>query len=145
MDENNELLMHIYETAKMGSYTVTTLLNKIKSKENKLKFILEKEIKEYEKYIKLTEKLLKKSGIIPKEPSLMSKIGSNIGIMKETIIDNSDSALSQMLVEGMTMGVTTIGAKINSYKKSADRATLKIAKNFVSFQEEEIDRFKTFM
>ena len=38
MDENNELLLHIYETAKMGSYTVTTLLNKIRNKENKLKF-----------------------------------------------------------------------------------------------------------
>ena len=145
MDENNELLIHIYENAKMGSYTITTLLNKIKSKENKLKFILEKEIKEYEKYIKLTEKLLKKSDITPKEPSIMAKIGSNIGIMKETIIDNSDSALAQMLIEGMTMGVTTIGAKINSYKKNADRSTLRIAKDFVSFQEEEIEKFKTFM
>ena len=145
MDENNELLLHIYETAKMGSYTVTTLLNKIKNKENKLKFILEKEVKEYERFIKLTEKLLKKSEIIPKEPSIMSKIGSNIGIMKETVIDNSDSALSQMLIEGMTMGVTTIGAKISSYKKNVSRSILRIAKDFVSFQEEEIDRFKTFI
>ncbi len=145
MDENNELLLHIYETAKMGSYTVTTLLNKIRNKENKLKFILEKEVKEYERFIKLTEKLLKKSEITPKEPSIMSKIGSNIGIMKETVIDNSDSALSQMLIEGMTMGVTTIGAKISSYKKNVDRSTLRIAKDFVSFQEEEIDRFKTFI
>lgn len=145
MDENNELLLHIYETAKMGSYTVTTLLNKIRNKENKLKFILEKEVKEYEKYIKLTEKLLKKNEIIPKEPSIMSKIGSNIGIMKETVIDNSDSALSQMLIEGMTMGVTTIGAKISSYKKNVSRSILRIAKDFVSFQEEEIDRFKTFI
>lgn len=145
MDENNELLLHIYETAKMGSYTVTTLLNKIRNKENKLKFILEKEVKEYERFIKLTEKLLKKSEIIPKEPSIMSKIGSNIGIMKETVIDNSDSALSQMLIEGMTMGVTTIGAKISSYKKNVSRSILRIAKDFVSFQEEEIDRFKTFI
>lgn len=145
MDENNELLLHIYETAKMGSYTVTTLLNKIRNKENKLKFILEKEVKEYERFIKLIEKLLKKSEIIPKEPSIMSKIGSNIGIMKETVIDNSDSALSQMLIEGMTMGVTTIGAKISSYKKNVSRSILRIAKDFVSFQEEEIDRFKTFI
>ncbi len=145
MNENNELLMHIYETAQMGSYSTTTLLNKIKNKENKLKFILEQEIKEYEKYIKTSEKILIKNEITPKEPSLMAKIGSNMGIMKETIIDNSDSALAQMLIEGMTMGVTTLTAKISSYRKNADRKILNIAKDFVSFQEEEIEKLKTFM
>lgn len=145
MNENNELLMHIYETAQMGSYSTTTLLNKIKNKENKLKFILEQEIKEYEKYIKTSEKTLIKNEITPKEPSLMAKIGSNMGIMKETIIDNSDSALAQMLIEGMTMGVTTLTAKISSYRKNADRKILNIAKDFVSFQEKEIEKLKTFM
>ena len=145
MNENNELLMHIYETAQMGSYSTTTLLNKIKNKENKLKFILEQEIKEYEKYIKTSERILIKNEITPKEPSLMAKIGSNMGIMKETIIDNSDSALAQMLIEGMTMGVTTLTAKISSYRKHADRKILNIAKDFVSFQEKEIEKLKTFM
>ena len=48
MDENLELLTHIYETADMGAYTITTLINKLKDKENKIKFMLEKEIKGYE-------------------------------------------------------------------------------------------------
>lgn len=137
--------MHIYETAEMGSYTITTLLNKIKTKENKLKFVLEEEIKEYEKYIKESKRILEKSGVAPKDPSLMAKVGSNIGIMKETIIDNSDPALAQMLIEGITMGITLMTAKISSYKKVADRKILKIAKDFVSFQEKEVDKLKTFM
>ena len=137
--------MHIYETAEMGSYTITTLLNKIKTKENKLKFVLEEEIKEYENYIKTSKKLLEKSGVTPKDPSLMAKVGSNIGIMKETIVDNSDPALAQMLIEGITMGITLMTAKISSYKKVADRKILKIAKDFVSFQEKEVDKLKTFM
>ena len=145
MDENLELLTHIYETAEMGSYTITTLINKIKNKENKIKFIIEKEIKEYEKYINITEKLLLKNGIKPQKTSFMAKIGSNIGIMRETMMDNSDSALAQMLIEGITMGVTIISAKINSYKKNADRKTLKLAKEFLEFQEEEIEKLKAFM
>ena len=36
MDENLELLTHIYETADMGAYTITTLINKLKDKENKI-------------------------------------------------------------------------------------------------------------
>lgn len=145
MDENLELLTHIYETAEMGSYTITTLVNKIKSKENKIKFVLEKEIKEYEKYLKVAEKLLIKNNVTPKKSSFMAKMGSNIGIMKETMMDNSDAALAQMLIEGITMGVTVIGAKVSSYKKIADRKVLKLANDFLTFQEDEIERLKAFI
>ena len=145
MNENTELLLHIYETAEMGSYTITTLLTKIKKKENKLKFVLEEEIKEYERYIKESEKLLLKYGVEPKKTSFLSKVSSNMGIMMETIMDNSDAALAQMLIEGITMGVNVITAKISSYKNNADRKILKLAKRFVEFQEDEIEKLKTFM
>ena len=95
MDENLELLTHIYETADMGAYTITTLINKLKDKENKIKFMLEKEIKGYEKYINISGKLLEKNDIKPKKTSLMAKMGSNIGIMKETMKDNSEWELSE--------------------------------------------------
>lgn len=145
MDENLELLTHIYETADMGAYTITTLINKLKDKENKIKFMLEKEIKGYEKYINISGKLLEKNDIKPKKTSLMAKMGSNIGIMKETMKDNSDGAIAQMLVEGITMGITVMSAKINSYRKIADKKTLKLAREFLEFQEDEVEKLKEFM
>ncbi len=145
MDENLELLTHIYETADMGAYTITTLINKLKDKENKIKFMLEKEIKGYEKYINISGKLLEKNDIKPKKTSLMAKMGSNIGIMKETMKDNSDGAIAQMLVEGITMGITVMSAKINSYRKIADKKALKLAREFLEFQEDEVEKLKEFM
>ena len=145
MNENAELLTHIYETAEMGSYTITTLLTKIKKKENKIKYILEEEIKEYERYIKKSEKLLSEYDVEPKKSSLMAKISSNMGIMMETIMDNSDPALAQMLVEGITMGINIITAKVSSYKMRADKKVIKFAKNFVKFQENEVEKLKAFM
>ncbi len=145
MDENLELLTHIYETADMGAYTITTLINKLKDKENKIKFMLEKEIKGYEKYINISGKLFEKNDIKPKKTSLMAKMGSNIGIMKETMKDNSDGAIAQMLVEGITMGITVMSAKINSYRKIADKKALKLAREFLEFQEDEVEKLKEFM
>lgn len=145
MNENAELLTHIYETAEMGSYTITTLLTKIKKKENKIKYILEEEIKEYERYIKKSEKLLSEYDVEPKKSSLMAKISSNMGIMMETIMDNSDPALAQMLAEGITMGINIITAKVSSYKMRADKKVIKFAKNFVKFQENEVEKLKAFM
>lgn len=145
MDENLELLTHVYETAEMGSYTITTLINKLKNKENKIKFTLEKEIKTYEEYLSKAEKLLKKYDTEPKKTSFMAKMGSNIGIMKETMLDNSDPAIAQMLIEGITMGVTTMSAKVSSYNKIVDKKVIRLAKDFLKFQEEEIEKLKTFM
>lgn len=145
MIENVELLKFVYENAEMGSYTTTDLLNILKSKENNIKGLLQTEIKEYEKHMKESEKLLKKYGESAKGSGMMAKISSKIGINMETMKDNSDSALSQMIVEGLTMGSTTLTSKINKYEGVADNKVLKIAKNYLKFLETEIERLKKYM
>lgn len=145
MNENNELLMHIYKTSEMGVYTTKTLLDYIKKKENKIKHVLESELKEYEKYMMTSERLLDKEGLEPKGNSLMSKVGSDMGIMMETIKDNSDPALASMLIEGITMGVVEMESKIKKYKAVCDKKILEIAEDFLKFQENEIEKLKTFM
>lgn len=145
MNENNELLMHIYKTSEMGVYTTKTLLGYIKNKENKIKHVLESELKEYEKYMMTSERLLDKEGLEPKGNSLMSKVGSDMGIMMETIKDNSDPALASMLIEGITMGVVEMESKIKKYKAVCDKKILEIADDFLKFQENEVEKLKTFM
>ncbi len=144
MNHNLELLTHIYKNSEMGVFTTTTLINKIKLKENKIKPILENEIKLYEDFMKKSKKILKSYDSVPKN-NIMAKLSSSIGITMETIKDNSDSALAQMLVEGMSMGVVSITTKISQYIKVADKKVIKLAKNFQKFQEEEIDKLKAYM
>ena len=60
MNENNELLLYIYENASMGVKSTTTLIRTINNKDNKIKKILEGELKGYENFVKDIEKLLKK-------------------------------------------------------------------------------------
>ena len=68
----------------------------------------------------------------------MAKIGSDIGITKEVMMDNSDSRIANMLIQGVTMGITDIKSKINKYKKVIDKKVLKIAQRYLKFQEDEI-------
>ena len=75
----------------------------------------------------------------------MSKISSKIGINLETIKDNSDSALAQMIVQGLTMGSTSLTSKINKYEGVADRKILKIAKDYLKYLKVEIDRLSKYM
>ena len=145
MNENNELMMHVYKTAEMGVFTTKSLLSYIRTKENKIKHVLECELKEYEDYMILSGEILKKDEIEPKGNSVMSKVGSDMGIMVETMKDNSDPALASMLIEGITMGVVEMESKVKRYKSTCDKDILRIAENFLKFQEREIEKLKAFM
>lgn len=145
MNENVELLEFIYKTAEMGSFTLTKLITELKEKENKIKKLVEDEIKGYEKYIKESKKLIDKGKYELKENGLMAKMGASMGIKKETRIDNSDAAIAHMIIEGLTMGVVDISTKINNYKDVADKKVISLAKDFLKFQEDEIERLKEYL
>ena len=145
MKEKKELLMHIYDVSYMGEYSTNKLLSTLKSKNNKIKSLLEDELKEYESYKKKSEKLLKKAKIEIPKTSILTKMSSNMGIMMETMKDNSDASIASMLVQGFTMGIVEMETKINNYKEEVNKNTIKLAKNLLKFQQKEIENLKTFM
>lgn len=145
MKEKNELLMHIYDVSYMGEYSTNKLLSTLKNKNNKIKSLLEDELKEYESYKKKSEKLLRKAKIEIPKTSILTKMSSNMGIMMETMKDNSDASIASMLVQGFTMGIVEMETKINNYKEEVNKNTIKLAKNLLKFQQKEIENLKTFM
>lgn len=145
MDENLELLEYIYKNAEMGAFSLTTLIDLLNGKENKIKKTVEEEIKGYEKYLKESKKLIEKHKYELKETGMMAKMGATMGIKKETKCDNSDAAIAHMIIEGLTMGVVDISSKINNYKGSADKKIIKLAEDFLKFQEDEIEKLKSFL
>lgn len=145
MNEKNELLIFVYKNAEMGAFSTKKLIERLKNKENKIKCIIEEEYKEYNNFVKKCKKILKSNNIEPQENSMFTKMQSGMGIAMETMMDNSDAALAQMLVEGFTMGVVQTTTKISAYKSIVDKSTLSIAKKYLKFQEEEIEKLKEFM
>lgn len=145
MNENMELLNSVYENAEMGVHTLNNLSDNLRKKDNKIKGLIEDELKEYNSFLKESEKLLKKNKIEPKKTNLMAKLSSKMGITIETMKDNSDAAIASMVIEGITMGIVEIQTKIENYKKLVDKKILKLANKFLKFQEEEIEKLKKFM
>ena len=140
-----ELLNFVYENAEMGVHTLNNLSDILRKKDNKIKGLIEDELKEYNNFLKESEKLLKKNKLGYKKTNLMSKISSKMGIAMETMKDNSDPAIASMVIEGLTMGIVEMETKIESYKKIVDQKILKLSNKFLKFQEEEIEKLKTFM
>lgn len=145
MDENLELLMHIYQTSEMGVYATKNLLELLKKKDNKITHVLEEELKEYEKYTQTSKNMLEKNDVSPKTSGVMAKMSSDIGMTIETMKDNSDAAIAGMLIEGLTMGTVEMNIKIDKYKNTNKKEIVEIARNLLQFQENEIEKLKTFL
>lgn len=145
MDENTELLEYIYQNIDMGIKALNNLINTINGKDNKIKKIIEGEIKGYENYLKECKKIMKKYKIEPKTKGIMADIGNWMGTKMEMMKDNSDARIADMLTKGFTMGVVDITKRIDNYKDDADKDILNLAKKLLKFSEENIDFLKPYL
>lgn len=145
MKTENELLQHIYQDASMATFTLTKLLENLKEKDNKIKDATEDILKEYEQFAKTSKQLLQEQKIIPQEESMMAKMGASMGIKKEVINDNSDASMAEMLIQGISMGSLEMQKEIKAYEKKVDEETLKLAKSFLKFQENAIEKLKKYL
>lgn len=145
MDENVELLEYIYQNAKMGETSLTELIRIINGKDNKIKKIVEGELKGYENYVKDCERLMKQYNVEPKENSMMANLSSKMGMNFEMLKDNSDAKIADMLIKGFTMGNVDIEKTINRYEDDAKSDIIKLAKRLLKFGEENIELLKPYL
>lgn len=145
MKHNNELLKHIYKDASMAIYTITTLLEDLKDKNNKIKNTTEKILKDYQEFETKAKELLEKNDEEPKGEGMMTKMMSSMGVTKEVNKDNSDSAIADMLIKGISMGSIEMERKIKDYSKEVDKKILKLAEDFLEFQANSIEKLKEFL
>lgn len=142
MNENTELLEYIAKDATMAAFTLEELLKDLNGLDNKIKKDIENVLKGYERYIKDVTKKLKKEKAEPKEDSMFAKMSAKMGIKKEVKHDNSDASIADMLIKGISMGTIDMEKKINEYQEKADKETINLAKDFLKFQQENIEAFK---
>lgn len=145
MNENVELLEYVYQTADMGAKSLTDLLKDIKDKDCKITELVSEQLKGYEKYIKESEKLLKKYDASPKGKGMITEIMTKMGIDKEVKKDNSDSAIAEMLIQGFNMGNLEMDKKIKTYKNSVDKKIIDLATNLLEFGRNSIKQAEEYL
>lgn len=145
MNENLELMEYLYQNSEMGVHTLTTLLKELNDKENKIKKLVEEQLKEYEKFQKESKAIIKKYKLDPKGTSIMAKMGSDMGIKKEVKCDNSDASIAHMIIEGVTMGLVDIEIKIKNYDGIVENDILKLAENYKKALEGQLEDLKEYL
>ena len=145
MKEKFEILEQIHHDSSMAVYTIEKLMEKLKDKDNKIKSLIEEILDEYKDFEAESRKILEENNKEVSTPSMMSKMGSAMGVSKEVNEDNSDSAMADMLIQGISMGSIEIEKKLNEFEKDLDKEHKKLAKEFLKFQEKTIDNLKEYL
>lgn len=129
----------------MGRFSMMKLIEALKEKDNKIKGYLEELLEDYRNYEDQSKELLLKESIEPMEENAISKLMASMGIQKEVKGDNSDAAMAEMLIQGISMGSIEMEKQIKNYKDRVDKDDMKLAKKFLKFQEKAIEELKKYL
>ena len=145
MNERIEIYKHIYQDSEMSLSSLENLKNDLKDKDNKIKDILDDIISGFIEYKKYSEKELKKCKCELEEESTMAKMMAKMGIKKEVLVDNSDSHMADLLIQGISMGSINMEKKIDDYKDIIPGKDLRYAKKFLKFEQDKIEELKSYL
>lgn len=141
-DENLKILDELNKGCSMGEDAIEVILEKIENEDfKKTTFDLIKRYKELS--LKVTKLHDKSSKEEIKETSTMSKVMTWYGIQIRTITDSSDSKLSEMIMQGLTMGI--IDGKKLLKNKHLDKKVKSLINEYVDMQEEYVEKIKPYL
>lgn len=140
--DNLDILNEIYQGVKMGMDSISTVSEKVGDEQFKQELS-----SQYNAYRTIGDKVntkFEEYGEIPDDENLGQKVMSWTGIQMNTITDKSNSHISDLLIQGTTMGIIE-GKKLLNQNPNADQNVKQILDEFIQLQENNIEKLKTYL
>ena len=142
MDSPGYILNEINKGIKMGMDSISTVSEKVQDDD------LKKELKfQYDKYNEILNKVndeLDNYNDFPKELNPMQKAMGWMSVQLNTIEDKSNSKISEMMLQGINMGIIE-GVKLLNHNPDTDENVKNILKEFIQFQENSVEQLKKYL
>lgn len=142
MDKNDELLNYIHQNSEMGKDTIKHLIDVTKDEEYKT--MLQQQFNEYKIINDTAEQKLRERNKEAKDINILSKASTYIMINLNTLANKTPSHISEMLIQGSTMGIVDITKKIKEYP-NADIQILDLANKLLQFEQSNIEECKKYL
>lgn len=142
MDSPGYILNEINKGIKMGMDSISTVAEKVQDDTFK------KELKfQYDKYNEILNKVndeLDNYDDFPKELNPMQKAMGWMSVQMNTMDDKSNSKISEMMLQGMNMGIIE-GVKLLNHNPDTDKNVKSILQEFIQFQENSVEQLKKYL
>lgn len=144
MCENVETqyLNKLYQIAEMGTIGIDSVIDKAKQED--LRNALSSQRNEYEEKCEQIVSILKKYGCEEKHLGKMAKKSSEVMSEMKTKIDNSDSQIAKMMMEGNNKGIIEV-TKIQNEYNGNDEEIKELIANFLKTEEANVEEMKKYL
>jgi len=140
--EDINALDEIHKGACMGKDAIHFVREKVE--DDKLKDVLDAEYEQYQEISKRIEEIYPKyNDGKPHETSAMNKAMTWYGIEMKTMMDKSNSKITELLLQGVNMGIIE-GKKILN-NKNLDKEVSDIVSEYVEMQEKSVEILKEYL
>ena len=139
-----KLAKELYKNLSMGCDAYMDMLPRVE--DNRIKTDITAAMCYYEKITGKIKQYLLDHGVKPEERGMMAKMASKAGIMMNTAMDNTNSHITEMLIEGATMSITTAEKLANHAEGKEDCADLvDYCRDWAKFEQNHIDALKKYL
>lgn len=139
-----EMLEKIYKNMKMGSDSMVNLMSA--AKDSEFKSLMTAQLDGYEKFASQARTRLLEVDGDPKEENVMTKMWASVGMKMNTMMDSTTSHIAEMIIEGSTMGMNDTIKILREYENTnASETSLKLAKDIIKFEENNIEKMKKYL
>ncbi len=144
MDINKKVLNEVSKGSKMGMDAIKYVSDKVT--DNKFQNVLDVEYNNY-------KEIFNRVGTIypnydktddPQETSTMNKFMTWNGIQMKTMTNQSNSKISELLLQGTNMGIIE-GRRLLNNNPSIDKDVRQILNDFVVMQEDSVETLKKYL
>lgn len=142
MDQTQKLLQSVVENARTGLNACEQLMERTKDEEMRRELMTLRE--QYQGFQRDAEQALYDAGGRPHAQNPMARAGMWMGLQLNTMTDTSAGHIADMIIQGTTMGVIGMTKDRNEFA-DADANAQGIASNFVTTQQDSIERMKKFL
>ena len=141
MNENH-MLEEIHQNAEIALYSLDTLLPKVADGE------IHGELTQYkttrEDIAGRAEQMRRKRGLEPEETDAVSKMGVWSGIQWNTMKDASPSHIAEMVIQGDTMGITSLTRELNNNPLASSEVTA-LGQELIRSEQKNIESLKKYL
>lgn len=142
-NQNLNILDEVNKGASMGMDAISVIYEKVEDK--KFKQVLDVEYNKYKDISRRVNALYSNySSKEPHETNPMNKMMTWYGIQMRTITDDSNSKLSELLMQGTNMGIIE-GRRLINHNPNASSDVKSILEEFVTMQEDSVETLKKYL
>ncbi len=142
-NQNLNILDEVNKGATMGMDAISYVAQKVKDDE--FKKVLDVEYNKYEDISRRVNHIYQNySTEEPHETNTMNKMMTWYGIQMKTMVDDTTSKLSELLMQGTNMGIIE-GRRLLNQNPNAAQDVKSVLNDFVVMQEDSVETLKKYL